>query len=323
MQENTTVIFTNTFEEDVYNGLSATPKFLSSKYFYDVKGDRLFQDIMKMPEYYLTDSEFSILENYKEEIASLFYGNKTPFYLIELGAGDGKKTKIVLEHLSNNDIPFEYLPIDISQNALDNLEQSLEQELPKLKVKTLQGSYFDALEKQKDIEQKRKIILFLGSNIGNMTHPEAIIFLKRIVEYMTDDDLLLIGFDLKKNPETILHAYNDPNGITAAFNKNILHRINRELDANFNTDNFKHWETYNPETGTAKSYLVSTQEQIVTLNNLELDIEFKQWETIHTEISQKYDATTIEMLAEKAGLTIETEFSDVKNYYKNYIFKKS
>jgi len=156
-----------------------------------------------------------------------------------------------------------------------------------------------------------------------MLHEEAIGFLKGIREYMNDEDQLLVGFDLKKNPETILDAYNDSSGITAAFNKNILHRINKELGANFNSDNFKHWETYNPETGTAKSYLVSTKEQKVTLENLELEIEFKPWETIHTEISQKYDDTTIKRLAEKSGLIVEKEFSDAKNYYKNYIFKKT
>ena len=323
MEKNNTSTPNSTFKQEVYDGLSANPKFLSSKYFYDAKGDKLFQDIMKMPEYYLTDSEFSILENHKEEIAALFYENKIPFYLIELGAGDGKKTKIILEYLSKKDISFDYLPIDISQNALDNLEESLKKELPELGVKTLQGTYFNALEKQKNIEQKRKVILFLGSNIGNMLHEEAIGFLKGIREYMNDEDQLLVGFDLKKNPETILDAYNDSSGITAAFNKNILHRINKELGANFNSDNFKHWETYNPETGTAKSYLVSTKEQKVTLENLELEIEFKPWETIHTEISQKYDDTTIKRLAEKSGLIVEKEFSDAKNYYKNYIFKKT
>ncbi|WP_298479472.1 L-histidine N(alpha)-methyltransferase [uncultured Maribacter sp.] len=322
MQENTNVLFTNAFEEDIYNGLTKYPKQLSSKYFYDANGDKLFQDIMKMPEYYLTDCEFSILEKYKEEISALFYKHEQAFSFIELGAGDGKKTKILLEYFSHKKIDFKYQPIDISQNALDLLEKSLNQELPNVTVEKLQGSYFDALNKAHIQNDVKKIILFLGSNIGNMLHHEAIDFLNSIGDYMHSEDLFLVGFDLKKNPQTILDAYNDPTGITAAFNKNILLRINTSLDANFNLDAFKHWETYNPETGTAKSYLVSTKDQEVTLKNLDLKIEFKAWETIHTEVSQKYDDQTVEHIAKSAGLEIVTQFSDEKTYYKNYIFRK-
>ncbi|WP_298488862.1 L-histidine N(alpha)-methyltransferase [uncultured Maribacter sp.] len=322
MQENTTIIFTNAFEEDIYNGLTDYPKHLSSKYFYDTKGDRLFQEIMAMPEYYLTDSEYDILSKYKEQISSLFQKNSQSFNLIELGAGDGKKTKILLEHLSNSNVDFVYQPIDISQNALDQLGSSIKEEFPKIKVNKVQGTYFNALKKIEVPSTSRKIILFLGSNIGNMEHKEAIKFLSSITQHMNSDDLLFVGFDLKKNPQTILDAYNDQTGITAAFNKNILTRINTSLNANFNLDTFKHWETYNPETGTAKSYLVSTIAQEVLIEKLELKINFDAWETIHTEISQKYDERTVQMLAKNAGMTIETEFSDQKNYYKNYIFKK-
>ncbi|WP_299434439.1 L-histidine N(alpha)-methyltransferase [uncultured Maribacter sp.] len=322
MQENTTIIFTNAFEEDIYNGLTDYPKHLSSKYFYDTKGDGLFQEIMAMPEYYLTDSEYDILSKYKEQISSLFQKDSQSFNLIELGAGDGKKTKILLEHLYNSNIDFVYQPIDISQNALDQLGSSIKEEFPKIKVNKIQGTYFNALKKIEVPSTSRKIILFLGSNIGNMEHKEATEFLSSITQHMNSDDLLFVGFDLKKNPQTILDAYNDQTGITAAFNKNILTRINTSLNANFNLDNFKHWETYNPETGTAKSYLVSTIDQEVLIEKLELKINFNAWETIHTEISQKYDERTVQMLAKNAGMTIETEFTDPKNYYKNYIFKK-
>ena len=320
MQEKS-IMLASAFEQEVYEGLTATPKHLSSKYFYDQIGDELFQDIMAMPEYYLTNSEFNILESYKEEITKIF-DNGNPFSLFELGAGDGKKTKILLRHLSEKKINFDYRPIDISQNALDQLENAVAKELPNVEINTLQGTYFETLANIGESNEKRKIILFLGSNIGNLLHPQAISFLKKIQEVLDKDDLIFMGFDLKKNPQTIIDAYNDKAGITAAFNKNILTRINNEMGGDFDLDTFLHWETYNPETGTAKSYLVSKKEQTVTINGLEKEIHFKAWETIHTEISQKYDDDVIAWLANEADLSIENQFTDEKKYYKNYIFKK-
>ena len=139
---------------------------------------------------------------------------------------------------------------------------------------------------------------------------------------MSGNDLFLVGFDQKKDPQLILNAYNDPTGVTEAFNKNILTRINRELGGDFNVDNFRHWEVYDPETGTAKSYLVSQQAQEINISSLDLKVNFKAWETIHTEISQKYDDEVVAWLAGKAGLGIVDVFSDSKELFKNYIFKK-
>ncbi|WP_411030198.1 L-histidine N(alpha)-methyltransferase [Spongiimicrobium sp. 3-5] len=323
MQQKTTIVFDTQFEEEVYHGLTNYPKHLSSKYFYDAKGDKLFQDIMNMPEYYLTNSEYNILEAFKEEIARLFINGTEGFNLIELGAGDGKKTKILLKYFSENNIRVKYLPIDISQNVLDELEASIKEELPKITVETLQGTYFETLSEVNSIQDVKKVILFLGSNIGNLLHPQAIEFLSQIRALMQEEDLLFMGFDQKKNPQTILDAYNDQTGITAAFNKNILVRINAELGGDFKVSNFLHWEVYDPETGTAKSYLVSKQAQTVTIEKLGLTVTFKAWETIHTEISQKYDDDTVAWLAERSGLKIETEFSDDENQYKNYVFKKN
>lgn len=323
MHKETKPKFASEFKKEVYQGLSSYPKYLSSKYIYDKAGDKLFQDIMAMPEYYLTDTEFSILEKHKEEIASYFSNGSDFFNLIEMGAGDGKKTKILLRHFTDKDINFTFRPIDISQNALDSLKQNLKQELPELKTEPLQGTYFETLKTLHFNSEERKVILFLGSNIGNLLHEQAIDFLSKIQSYMQPNDLLFIGFDQKKNPQTILDAYNDQTGITAAFNKNLLVRINRELNANFNIDNFSHWEVYDPESGTAKSFLVSKENQKVRVSDLDLDLSFDAWETIHTEISQKYDDKTVQWLAEKSGLQVITEFTDLKNYYKNYLFKKS
>ncbi len=322
MQQETATTFENQFEEEVYQGLTAFPKHLSSKYFYDEIGDKLFQEIMHMPEYYLTDAEFQIFENHKDDICNAFAGGGQPFNLIELGAGDGKKTKILLRHLSENDIDFTYEPIDISQNVLDGLENSLQKELPKVKVETWQGTYFEALEKINASDGTRKVILFLGSNMGNLLHPQAIAFLKHVQELMQDGDLFFVGLDQKKHPQVILDAYNDPAGITSAFNKNVLTRINRELEADFYVDDFLHWEVYDPESGTAKSYLVSKKEQTVSVKKLGLRIAFAPWETIHTEISQKYDDTTVAWMAEQSGLEVMAQFSDAGDQFKNYLFTK-
>jgi len=314
---------TNTqFKEDVITGLTSFPKHLPSKYIYDEKGDKLFQDIMAMPEYYLTDCEFEILLSYKTELSTLF-AKDGHFDLIELGAGDGKKTKILLQDLVDTSKAFSYFPIDISLNSLNNLKASLQKEIPEVDVEIMQGTYFEVLNHIATLRHRKKVILFLGSNIGNLLHPKAIDFLKGIQENMEKDDMLFIGFDQKKHPRTVLDAYNDGSGITEAFNKNLLTRINSTFGANFNLNNFLHWETYNPETGTAMSYLVSKTKQVVDIKELDLQVDFKAWETIHVEISQKYDDAVVKWLAEQSGLQVLKHFADKKNYYKNYIFVKS
>lgn len=321
MKENIKTTFSSAFEEDVHIGLSTYPKYLLSKYIYDKKGDKLFQDIMNLPEYYLTNCEFNILKDHTSEITEIFKSDKG-FDLIELGAGDGKKTKLLLKELVAQKIHFNYLPIDISENVLLELEDSLKKEIPEVQVKIQQGTYFKTLEKLSDYNTRKKVILVLGSNIGNLLHTDAIDFLKHIQIAMSDEDMLFMGFDQKKDPEIILEAYNDKTGVTAAFNKNLLARINSELGGNFNLATFSHWETYDPESGTAKSFLVSREEQNVSIESLGIDIHFDAWETIHTEISQKYDDAVVEWLAEEAGLKVTHSFVDEKKYYKNYIFKK-
>ncbi|AFU69732.1 methyltransferase-like protein [Psychroflexus torquis ATCC 700755] len=319
---STTQTTTHTaFEEDVIKGLTDYPKHLSSKFIYDKKGDKLFQDIMAMPEYYLTNSEYTILKHQSSSIAEKFK-LKEGFDLIELGAGDGKKTKLLLSHLTDIGANFNYLPVDISQNVLDELGNALNNELPKVSYELLQGSYFEVLNQLSSYNKRQKVILVLGSNIGNLMHEDAIDFLSKIEENMSSEDLLFMGFDQKKHPQTVLDAYNDPKGYTEAFNKNLFARINEEFDANFDLDSFFHWETYDPETGTAKSFLVSSKAQKIKIPKLELTVEFKAWETIHTEISQKYDDETVEWLSSEASLNIERVFKSENGYYKNYTFKK-
>ncbi len=323
MKTSTQTIRNSAFKRDVLAGLTEIPKYLPSKYIYDKKGDKLFQEIMDMPEYYLTGCEFAILSHHTETIGELFRDKENGLDLIELGAGDGKKTKVLLKYMADNKFNFIYKPIDISENAIEMLSSNLAHEMPTLNVDAEVGEYFEVLERLKGFDKRKKVIMVLGSNIGNLLHPNAIAFLSKLKDALLDDDLLFMGFDQKKNPQTILDAYNDKAGITEAFNRNILNRINRELGGNFQLDKFRHWESYNPETGTAKSFLVATEAMEVEVEQLQLKIHFAPWETIHVEISQKYDDKTVAWLAEESGLKIVTSFSDEKDYYKNYVFKKA
>lgn len=316
-------VIVSTFEKEVCEGLTAFPKYLSSKYFYDEIGDKLFQQIMALPEYYLTRAEYEIFETHKSIIIESFDAGKQGFDLIELGAGDGKKTKVLLEELSKHRYDFVYKPIDISENAVDGLVSNLNQEMPQVTVKGQIGEYFEVLDRLKHISDRKKVIMVLGSNIGNLLHPKAIQFLKKLNSSMNPDDLVFIGFDQKKHPQKVLDAYNDKSGVTAAFNKNILTRINKELNGNFDLDKFMHWETYDPENGTAKSYLVSKEKQTVDIDDLSLEVHFEAWESIHTEISQKYDDDTVKWLADESGLEIVKSFSDKNNDYKDYLLKKA
>lgn len=309
------------FAQDTLEGLTSPQKYLSSKYFYDDRGSKIFQDIMRMPEYYLTDCELEIFQSQKQEILNDFLGSGSHFDLLELGAGDGLKTKILLGHFLNQDVDFRYTPIDISEVAVDNLISDLEDELPGLEVNGLVGDYFDLIGDDKLNGHSKKVILFLGSNIGNFNRKKSLAFLRRLGEAMTPDDMLFIGFDLKKEPDIILNAYNDPYGHTAAFNLNLLQRINNELDADFDLATFKHREAYDPQTGTAKSYLISQKNQQVRIHELDQTIYFEEGEKVFTEMSQKYDADMIHDLAAGSGFEVVRNYYDQRHYFVNSLWK--
>jgi len=309
------------FAKDVVEGLSANPKFLPSKYFYDETGDGLFQQIMQLQEYYLTQSEFEIFSQQKSDLLKLFQENSTKFNLVEFGAGDGLKTKVLLEYFVQQQADFQYVPIDISQNVLDQLILSLKKELPQLKAKSLNAEYFAGLKALDHNENSKNVILFLGSNIGNFKEAKAVYFLKQIARYLSDQDLLLIGFDLKKDPKIVRKAYNDSKGVTKAFNLNLLQRINKELGGNFDLDRFEHYPNYDPMTGEARSYLISTVDQQVKLDSVDKTFSFRAWETIFMEISQKYDLLSIKRLADNAGFVLYHNFFDSKKYYADLVFK--
>lgn len=309
-----------TFAKDVINGLTAYQKHISSKYFYDDAGSRIFQEIMKMPEYYLTDSEFEILSLQAEQIYEALQFSGT-FNIIELGAGDGFKIFKLLEYLQNKEIQFNYIPIDISQEAIDILTQRLKERLPNLNIKPKVGDYFEIL---KDEMQGNlpSLLLFLGGNIGNYMKEDAIDLMRLFHQNMNDGDKLLVGFDLKKNPLIIRQAYFDPNGITKRFNINLLLRMNREFDADFKIDDFDFYCQYDAMTGEVKSYLVSLKKQTVQFKKLDINIAFDQNELIWTELSKKYTTAEIETLARTSGFDVKRHFLDCKHYFTDSLWKK-
>lgn len=314
--------FETEFERDIYKGLTRYPKSLPSKYIYDSVGDRLFQQIMDLPEYYLTRCEWEVLDLNKGKITA-YLDPDSQWDIVELGAGDGKKTRILLENFLDRGIQLTYRPIDISQNALELVRSKMKEHLPELTVVPLHGTYFDTLKDIGNLNRRKKLILFLGSNIGNLLHPQAVDFLQQLCESMNKGDILLVGFDLKKDPAVVHSAYSDREGVTERFNKNLLQRINRELGGDFDPTAFVHWQSYDPETGTCKSFLIARSAQRVRIPKLGLNISLEDWETLHTEISQKYDHDIVRWLAGKAGLSIVDRFTDSRGWYANYLFRKT
>jgi L-histidine N-alpha-methyltransferase len=301
----------NELAQHVAEGLHRTPKTLSSMYFYDDEGSRLFQQIMDLPEYYPTRTEFAIFREHGAAIAAALSLPEAggEFALVELGAGDGAKTKLLLRELLRAGKPFTYAPVDISAGAMTGLVGTLHKELPGLRVEPVVEDYATALT-QLRTWPGRKAVLFLGSNIGNFHPAERLEFLRQLAAPLAPSDRLLIGFDLQKNPRRIRAAYDDAQGITAAFNLNLLTRLNRELGANFDLANWQHYTDYNPLNGAVRSFLVSSRAQQVHIAALDETIDFAAWEVIHTENSYKFTLPQIEALAAEAGLRVVVSFTD-------------
>ncbi|WP_339814787.1 L-histidine N(alpha)-methyltransferase [uncultured Imperialibacter sp.] len=306
---------TDTFASEIDAGLSASPKAISSRYFYDAEGDRLFQKIMQLDEYYLSRAEYAIFKEHKELLLQYFADQRTAFHLMEFGAGDGWKTKVLLRHFIEQHAKFDYRPIDISGNVLQELESSLKTELPSLQVQGMEGEYFEVLNQMQKTDGQRKVVLFLGSNIGNFRQHQAISFLSSLRASLNQGDMVLIGFDMKKDPHVIRNAYDDASGVTRDFNMNLLKRLNIELGANFDLTKFKHYQSYDPQSGECRSYLISLAEQEVTMQAIGVSYYFKKWEPIHVEISRKFDFETINELAASSGFGVVKNLQDTDEYF--------
>ncbi len=308
------------FAEDVLEGLTAKNKYLHSKYFYDDAGSRIFMQIMKMPEYYPTGCEFEIITGQSAEIlkAIAFTGK---FNIVEFGSGDGMKTRHLLKTFLDKDADFTYIPIDISQEALDALKKNITTAVPNIKMEPKAGDYFDILEDMANTKTPN-LFLFMGGNIGNYLHNEALDLLKKFNAGMKKGDMLLMGMDLRKNPRVVQKAYDDPHGITKAFNMNLLKRINNELDADANLDQFDFYSHYNPENGEVNTYLISLKKQQFHSNVLDTDFYFEKDELIWTELSKKFRFEEIEKLAKDTGFSVVKNFMDCRHYFTDSLWVK-
>jgi len=311
---------TSTFYHDVVQGLTAPQKYLDPKYFYDAAGDVLFQQIMQCHEYYLTGCEMEILSSQSPQIAQALQLYAGSFDLVELGAGDATKSIHLLKQLLDNGVDYTYFPIDISVNVINQLQKNLPKQLPGLQLQGLNGEYFQALQQANQLTSRKKVILFMGANIGNFNVPAARNFCQQLRQYLQPGDLLLTGFDLKKHPQVILNAYNDATGITRAFNFNLLHRINRELGGDFDTSKFEHFPTYDPGTGACKSYLISLEDQVVHIGD-STTVTFAENEALYMEISQKYSLEETDQLAALTGFKPVARFFDRKHWFTDCLWK--
>jgi len=310
------------FKKDVEQGLSNSPKSIPSKYFYDKAGDALFVQIMNMPEYYPTRAELEIFKHKSQEmINSMHLQPDTFFELIELGAGDGTKTKELLNALLNGGFDFEYLPIDISLTSLISLESDLKEEFPKLQVRKKHGDYFGVLETLKE-NHHPKVILFLGSNIGNLSDEQSAEFIYQIGSNLKAGDKLILGVDLIKSEKLVIPAYDDPHGITSAFNLNLLARINNELGGDFDLSTFEHAPEYTSNEGIARSYLVSLVTQEIPISGIGKSFKFEKGEKMQTEISRKYNDEILDRILAKTDFKILRKLTDSQGYFADYILNR-
>ena len=297
--------------DDVERGLTSTPKSLPPRLFYDARGSELFEAITRLPEYYLTRTERAIFEQYADEmIAAAGRG----LAIIELGAGTAEKTEILLRTALKRQFSLTYYPVDVSSAALDIAEERLAHSLPRLRVEPVVADYTQGLAALRRIGG-RKLVLSIGSSIGNFDPREAVAILRRIADGLSDGDTLLLGTDLVKRSSLLHAAYNDRAGVTAAFNLNLLERINRELGADFDVRRFRHDAVWNPAASRIEMYLVSLREQRVRVPGIGQTIHFRENERIHTENSYKFTPEMVRQVLGDAGFVLQHSWSD-----RNHLF---
>jgi L-histidine Nalpha-methyltransferase len=306
------------FGVDVLSGLSAMPKSISAKYFYDDIGSELFQQISQHPDYYLTKTEYAILQRISTTIPDIV--NETEIDIIELGVGDGHKSKLIIDGFLDKSKKVNFYPIDISEKAMHLLGENI-MNTDTLSIHGVIADYFHGLQHIHEISNNKKLVLFLGSNIGNFTREQSVGFLKRLWSSLDHGDYVLIGFDLIKDPDVLNQAYNDSDGLTKAFNLNLLDRINRELGGNFNTNAFQHYGFYNPTLACMESYLISLADQDVSIAISDQTFHFEKFEAMHLEYSYKFSTQLIEHLARDMGFDIEKHFADDKTFFSDSLWQ--
>lgn len=298
----------------VLSGLAQRPKTFPSHFFYDAKGSKLFEMICDLPEYYLTRAETEILKQSANRIADRLPQIET---LVELGSGSAVKTELLLQSFLRRGA-LRYVPIDVSRSALEESVDRIHQLHPTMSILPAVAEYEGGLAAIQPLDLGPRLFLWLGSSIGNLRKKPAAAFLRRCREKMNPGDFMLIGIDLRKDPETLEQAYNDAQGVTAEFNMNLLDRMNRELDADFDPSTFRHRVHYDTESGSVQSYLESQSAQTVSIRSMNLEIEFDAGERIHTEDSFKYSLEEIDALGQEAGLEIVERYFDREGEEKRF-----
>ncbi|HUP45425.1 MAG TPA: L-histidine N(alpha)-methyltransferase [Thermoanaerobaculia bacterium] len=304
------------FAEAVRAGLSGVKKSIPPQYFYDDLGSALFLAICSLPEYYLTRAETEILTTHRREIAGAL---GSPVRLVELGSGAARKTRLLLDELSAQ--PLEYIPIDIDVTILQQTGRDLLAEYPNL---TVSAAFCDFRRPSRVLREMvadrgRAAVLFLGSTIGNLDSREAVATLKDVRMVLSAGDPLLLGADLRKSKALLEPAYDDALGVTAAFNRNVLLRINRELGGHFDLRRFAHRAFYDEELGRIEMHLVSLRDQSVLIDGLSIGIDFHEGETIHTENSWKYDRAAVESMAARSGFELTHHWTDAAGLFGEFL----
>ncbi len=292
--------------------MTSRPKTLPPILFYDERGSKLFEEIAELPEYYLTRTEQAILDHYAPEMVTYCAHE---LLLVELGSGSSTKTRTFLDVLfAGNHRPI-YQPVDISESMLHATAEELVGEYPELIVRAIASDYERGLVEVGEQKDRQKVLLMLGSNLGNFSQTGAQELLSRVRQAMTPDDILFLGVDLLKPWPILQAAYDDARGVTAAFNRNVLVRLNRELHANFNLDRFRHEVVWNDEAGAVEMHLKSQGQQTAYLKDLDLLVEFDDGETIHTESSHKFTPGSLDRLCGSAGLRVKKSWTDKQAWF--------
>jgi len=311
--------FENKIKDEILIGLKSKAKNVSSKFFYDEKGSKIFDTITNHQDYYLTNKEIEILGILKNELPKLL--NENIIDVIELGPGDGSKSKILIDGFLENNYKVNYYPIDISIQALSDIRKNLNIN-SNLKITGIHAEFIEGLNYLKNKSKNKKLILFLGSNIGNFNKSKSKSFIKEIKINLNKSDSILIGFDLKKDIKVLTRAYNDSSDLTKKFNLNLLTRINNLFNANFNLNNFDHNGIYNAHLGAMESYLISKKKQKVFFRKVNTIIEFSEYEAIHVEYSFKYNKQDISDLLQQNNPDKIKYFYDKKKYFTDVLYIK-
>ncbi|WP_367608101.1 L-histidine N(alpha)-methyltransferase [Legionella sp. W05-934-2] len=306
------------FANDVKRGLSGHVKTISSKYLYDDIGSRLFKRITELDEYYLTRTEMAIIRSIKDRLPMIVDSYEVD--IIELGVGDGQKSSQIIKAFLDYGCDTTFFPIDISSAAFDLLNDNIAM-LDHCSIKAIVADYQRGLHYCKRVSTRKKLVLFLGSNIGNFTSSQAVEFITHIRQDLSPGDFLLIGFDLKKEIDRLIKAYDDSQGVTRDFNLNLLNRINRELGGEFDLTAFQHLAVYNPRLSAMESHLLSLKQQHVPIKALDMEVAFDYYEPIHLEFSFKFNMIDIQNLASATGFKLVRNFVDDNGYFSDSLWQ--